>query len=140
LTERDRRTLRRIVLKNHATTAAQVTAELNIHLEGPVSAKTVRHELHKSNIHGRAATAKPLTTKSNAQMRKRWCHDHKTRTSANWKRKRDVVRRVVLHTVPHIRKSLHLENTQGSLQSGMPGSSGETQGKFCDGLGSNIVI
>jgi hypothetical protein len=30
LTERDCRTLRRIVLKNHRTTAAQVTAELNI--------------------------------------------------------------------------------------------------------------
>jgi hypothetical protein len=30
LTERDRRTLRRIVLKNHRTIAAQVTAELNI--------------------------------------------------------------------------------------------------------------
>jgi hypothetical protein len=33
LTERDRRTLSSIVLKNHTTTAAQVTAELNIHLE-----------------------------------------------------------------------------------------------------------
>jgi hypothetical protein len=27
------------VLKNHRTTAAQVTAELNIHLEAPVSIK-----------------------------------------------------------------------------------------------------
>jgi predicted transcriptional regulator len=33
LTERDRRTLRRIVSKNHRTTVAQVTAELNIHLQ-----------------------------------------------------------------------------------------------------------
>jgi hypothetical protein len=36
--------------------------------------------------------------------------------------------------------NLRLENTQGSLQSGMPGSSSETRGKFCDGLGSNIVV
>jgi hypothetical protein len=36
------------------------TAELNIHLEDPVSTKTVQRELHKSNIHGRAAIAKPL--------------------------------------------------------------------------------
>jgi hypothetical protein len=57
LTERDRHTSR-IVLKNHRTTAAQVTAELNIHLEDPVSTKTVQSELHKSNIHGRAAIAK----------------------------------------------------------------------------------
>jgi ribosomal protein L18 len=71
LTEGDRRTLRRIVSKNHRTIAAQVTAELNIHLEVVVSTKTARHELHKSNIHSRAAIAKPLITESNAQMPKR---------------------------------------------------------------------
>jgi transposase len=46
LTERDSHTLR-IVLKNHRTIVAQVMAELNIHLEDPVSTKTVQHELHK---------------------------------------------------------------------------------------------
>jgi hypothetical protein len=61
LTRRDRRTLRRNVLKTHRTTAAQVRAELNIHLEYPVSTK---RELHKSNIHCRAAIAKPLFTES----------------------------------------------------------------------------
>jgi hypothetical protein len=30
-------------LKNHRTTAAQVTAELNIHLKDPVSKNTVQH-------------------------------------------------------------------------------------------------
>jgi hypothetical protein len=49
-----------------------------IQLEVSVSTKTVRHELHRFNVHGRAATAKPLITQSNAPMRKRWCHDHKT--------------------------------------------------------------
>jgi hypothetical protein len=34
-------TLRRIVWKNHTTSATHVTAELNIHLEGPVSIKTL---------------------------------------------------------------------------------------------------
>jgi hypothetical protein len=33
-----------------------------------------------------------------------------------------------------------LENTQGSLQSKMPGSNNVTQGSFCDGLSSNIVV
>jgi transposase len=60
LTERDRHTLKMIVLKNHTNTAAQ-----NNHLEDPVSTKTVQHELHKTNIHGRAAVAKPLITESN---------------------------------------------------------------------------
>jgi hypothetical protein len=33
-----------------------------------------------------------------------------------------------------------LENTQASLQTGVPGSNSETRGRFCDGLGSNIVV
>jgi transposase len=92
LTERDCRILRRTVSKNHRITTVQVTAELNIHPEDPVPTKTVRRELHKSNIHGRAATATPLITESNAQMRKRWCHGHKTWTSDNWNRARYTVR------------------------------------------------
>jgi len=60
--EGDRRTLERIVFKNHRTTAPKVTAHLSIHLEDPVSTKTVRRGLHKSNIHGKAAIAKILTT------------------------------------------------------------------------------
>jgi hypothetical protein len=35
---------------------------------------------------------------------------------------------------------LCLENNQGSLQFGMPGSNYETRGRFCDGLGSNIKV
>jgi hypothetical protein len=67
LPERDRHTLRRIVLKNRTFTAAQVTTERNIHLEDTVSTKTVQHELHKSSINFRAAIAKPLITGSNVQ-------------------------------------------------------------------------
>jgi hypothetical protein len=83
LTERELCTLRRIVSKNHRTTAAQATAELNIYLEDPVCTKTVQCELHKSNIHGMAANAKPLITERNAQMCKQWCHDHKAWMSDN---------------------------------------------------------
>jgi transposase len=73
LTEIDRRAMRRIVSKNHRITAAQVTTEVNIHLEDSVYTKTVRRVLHKSNAHGSgmAAIAKPLITESNAQMCKR---------------------------------------------------------------------
>jgi hypothetical protein len=77
--------------ENHRSTDDRAT-ELNIHLEDPVSTKSVRFELHKSNIHGRAAIAKPLITESNTQMRKQWCHDRKTWTSDNWKRAPDMVR------------------------------------------------
>jgi hypothetical protein len=50
VTERGRGILRRTVLKNHYTTAALATAELNIHLEDPISIKTAPRELHKSNM------------------------------------------------------------------------------------------
>jgi hypothetical protein len=80
LTEQNYHTLRRIVLEKHRTVASQVTAELNIHLENPGSTETGQYELHKSNIHGKAAIAKPLITESNTQMRKPWCHDQKTWT------------------------------------------------------------
>jgi hypothetical protein len=86
MTERDRRTSRRAVSKNHRVTLAQVIVELSIHLEDHVFTKTLRREFHKSNIHGRAAIAKLMITERNAQMRKRWCHDRKTWTTDNWKR------------------------------------------------------
>jgi hypothetical protein len=51
-----------------------------------------------------------------------------------------MVRWVVLHAVPYIRKTLCLENTQGSPQSEIPGCNSETRGKFCNGLHRNIVV
>jgi hypothetical protein len=72
--------------------AGDRTAELNIHLEDPVSPNTVQSELHSFNIHGRAAISKPVINESNAQMRKRWFHDHKTWTSDKWKCAHDMVR------------------------------------------------
>jgi hypothetical protein len=72
------------VSKKSHTTAAKVTPKLDIHLEDPVSTKIVRRELHKSDIHCTAAIATPLTTE-NAKSRKRWCDDHKTWTSDDWK-------------------------------------------------------
>jgi len=47
--------------------------------------KTVRRELHRSNIHSRVQTAKPLITGNNGKRRKRWCDDHETWTSDDWK-------------------------------------------------------
>jgi len=59
------------VAKQHETTATKVTAELNAHLSNTVSTKTVRRELHKANIHGRAAIAKSLITEASAKLRKK---------------------------------------------------------------------
>jgi hypothetical protein len=73
LTERDRRILR-TVSKNHKTTVAEVTRQQNWRFIFKTPHPQKR-ELHKSNIHGRAAIARSLISESNAQMRKRWCHE-----------------------------------------------------------------
>ena len=59
LSDRDRRTLRRIVMKDHKTTAPKITAGLNDHLENAVSSKKLRKGLHKAGFHERAAIRKP---------------------------------------------------------------------------------
>jgi hypothetical protein len=76
LSEGDHHSFNRVMSKNHST-AAKVTAELNIHLEDPRSTKTVRLQLHKPNIHSRAASAKLLITENSVKRRKRRCDDHK---------------------------------------------------------------
>jgi hypothetical protein len=106
------------------------------------SLRTCFHKtfIYPTQIHGRVAIAKPSITENSAQMLKRWCHDHKTWTSDDWNSTRGMVRWVVLHAILYIRKNLYLENIQGSLQSGMPASNSETQGRSCDGLGSSIMV
>jgi len=86
LNERDRRALKNIVTKSPRTTAQKITSEFNVHLEDSVSSRTVRRELHKLNIYGRAAIAKPFISKENAHRRRHWCNEHKTWTSGNWKK------------------------------------------------------
>ena len=63
LSDRDRQTLLWIVRKDHENTAPKITAELNDHLENPVSSKGVRKKLHKAGFHGRAAIRKPHKNK-----------------------------------------------------------------------------
>ncbi len=49
-----------------------MTANLNIHPEDPVSTKTDHRELHKVNIHERAATDTTLITDTN--IKKNWAN------------------------------------------------------------------
>ena len=58
LSERDRRTLNRIVRKNNKTTVSKIMAKLLEHLERSIFIKTVCRELHKSEFYERAAIKK----------------------------------------------------------------------------------
>ena len=46
--------------RKHQTTAVKVTAELDQHLNSPVSAKSPRRELNKAGYRGRAAIRKHM--------------------------------------------------------------------------------
>jgi hypothetical protein len=85
LSKRYRLTSKRTVSRNRTTTRTKVTAELNIRLEDSVSTKTSGQELHKPNIHDEADIVKNLISENNVKRRKRWCDDHKTWTSDDWK-------------------------------------------------------
>ncbi len=54
-------------------------AYFSIHHESPVSVKNDHIELHKANVHERAAFAETLHTKTNAKILSIWCYDHQ-----NW--------------------------------------------------------
>ena len=77
MSDRDRRSLRAIVTKNKKTTAAKVTAEMNVMLPNPDSTKTIRRELHKQGIAGRAAIEKTFNSDDNVRNWKKWCLSHK---------------------------------------------------------------
>jgi hypothetical protein len=51
-----------------------------------------------------------------------------------------MLRWVVLHAILYSSRSFHSGNTPGNLPSRRPGSNSETRGRFCDGLGSNIML
>ena len=59
LSERDRQTLMWIAGKDYKNRAPKIIAELNDHLQNPVSLETLRRELHKVRFHGRAEIRKP---------------------------------------------------------------------------------
>jgi len=85
LSERDGRVLKRIVMSKKKTTAAKLTAELNQHLDSPVSTITVRRYLHKEDIYSRTAIPKPFVTDANVKCRVEWCHYPKTWSIDKWK-------------------------------------------------------
>jgi hypothetical protein len=128
--------MRRIVSKNHRTTTAQVTAEPNMHcLQNPVSTNVSEWASYLQH-----PVPKRLITESNAEMCKGWYHNNKTWTSDNWKLSRHMVWWIVLHAVPYINKSSRLENTQDSQNLECLIQKVKHGGRFCDCLGSNIVV
>jgi hypothetical protein len=110
-----------------------------IHPEDPISTKSVRRELHKSKIHDMAVIPKPLITESNAQMRRRLCHDRKSWTSDKWKHARDMVRWVVLHDHPYISKNINVWGAPKEAYNSECLVPTMKHWRFCVGLGRNIV-
>jgi hypothetical protein len=135
-TERDRRTLRRIVSKNQRTTAAHVRGQQN----WIFILKTLFPQ-KLSDVSFTNATSTVGLQLLNLWLLKvmpRWCHDikpgHQTTGNA-WYGQMSRPSRCS----PHQEEFTFGEQPR-SLQSGMPSSNNETRGKFRDCLGSNIVV
>jgi hypothetical protein len=128
LTGSDRHTLRRVVSENHRTTAAQVTAELNIRFEDPVSTKLSVMRFTNPTSTAGLQLLNPRLLK----VILRCVNDgvttikpgHKTTGNTRWSEESSF-------TLFHIsgRVYVHLENIKGNLQSGMPVSNSETGGR-----------
>jgi hypothetical protein len=136
LTEINHHTLSRIINKIKTEPLQQVTAVVTIQT---VSTKTVRREFHKSNIHGRAAIAKPLITESNAEMRKRRYHDHKTWTSDTGKQRVISSDESSLTSFPTSGR-VYVWRTPKEDYNPQRLVPTVKHGRFCDGLGSNIMV
>lgn len=86
LDERQRRHLKRLVLNDRRLSAVKIKAAVNATLNNPISTHTVRRELHGQNLYARAAIAKPLIKKANAEKRLRWCQERKSWTLEQWRK------------------------------------------------------
>jgi hypothetical protein len=123
LAERDRRALRRIVSKSHRTTSAEMTGnQIWIFILKSLFSQKLSY---MSFTNPTSTVGLQLLNFWCLKIRLRCANDGVTTTktciSDNWVLTRDLITWVVLHA-PYIRKSLRLENTQGNLHSGMPGS------------------
>lgn len=85
LTDRDRRSLRRVVTSNRKSSLQKVSQEFRLASGSDVSDHTIRRELHALGFHGRAAAHKPMITKQNACRRLQWCKAHRRWTVEQWK-------------------------------------------------------
>jgi hypothetical protein len=130
LTERDSCTLRRIVWKKNCSTDEMQQNWIFI-------LKTV-FPPKPSDVSFTNPTSTVGLQLLNLWLLERWCHDQKTWTSDNWKRM--IWSDESFFTLCPTLGRVYVWRTSGSLQSGMPGCNSETQGRFCDGVGSNIVV
>jgi transposase len=85
LSDRDRRSLRRVVTSNRQTSVDTIATEFRSACGSDVSARTVRRELHELGFHGRAAAHKPHITQANARLRLQWCKARRQWTVEQWK-------------------------------------------------------
>lgn len=85
MTDRARRTLKRVVVHNRQSSANCIAQEFREASGIKVSTKTIRRQLHTLGYHGRAAAYKPLITPRNARNRLAWCKARRNLPLESWK-------------------------------------------------------
>jgi len=84
LTDRDSRTLKRIVIKNRFTPAREITNILNETTDNPICDRTIRNYLHEEGYYSRAALRKPFVSEVNRKKRFSWCRERKNWNVDDW--------------------------------------------------------
>ena len=85
LTDRDRRSLKRVVKSNRKASLQLVAQDFRSASGSVASDRTVRREIIALGFHGRAAVHKPLITARNATRRLQWCKERRHWTLEQWK-------------------------------------------------------
>lgn len=85
LSDRDRRSLKRLVKKNRKKSTLQITTMFNAGVK-TVSARTMRRELKGLGLNSCTATRKPLVSQMNRRKRLQFAKAHKNWTVEDWKR------------------------------------------------------
>lgn len=84
LTERDERTVVRLILKDECSTASEVQRSLKVHDNIEVSSNTVRRVLKRNGFVARVKRKKPLLSKTHRKTRLEFAEKYKHWTVEDW--------------------------------------------------------
>ncbi|GBO31700.1 Transposable element Tcb1 transposase [Araneus ventricosus] len=86
LVDRDRRLLKKIVLKNCMESAKKMRDKFQEASGSTVSTKTIRREIQTLGFHGRAAAFTPHISVNNIKHRLQWCKAHQNWSLEQWQK------------------------------------------------------
>ncbi|GFU27928.1 transposable element Tc1 transposase [Nephila pilipes] len=84
VTNRDRRSLKKIIARKRKTTLPQITPKMSTHFQYTVSPKTTQRELCAVSLYVKADLSKPLVPQQNITKTRQWCQYHQNSSQYQW--------------------------------------------------------